>query len=420
MSGSADVVRGRLLLMQSRWKEAEEHLRRGLAADPDDAEAHALLALSLSELKRPADALREARLAIKLAPDVPYGHYVHATVLAQQDREADAEAAIREAVRLDPDEADYHAMLAAILHDRQRWLQSLEAAETALRIDPEHGLALNVRAMALVKFGRRVDAAETLASALARAPGDDLTHASRGWALLHTGKTKEALEAFREALRLNPQSEYARDGIIQALRARNVVYRVMLLYFLWMARLSTRAQWGLLIGAYVGFRLLRAVAQASPTLDPYLRPVAILYLVFVFLSWTAGPLFDLLLRLSRFGRLALTPERVRASNWVGGLLLSVLLLLAGYALSSFRWHLLALPAGVNALLIIPVSAVFGARERHRRVLAPCAVGLALVAYSALGLLTVFGTTQVVFILGGAFLVGTALFPWVANALALRE
>lgn len=406
--------------MQSRPKEAEEHLRRALAADPDDAEAHALLAVALSELKQPADALREARLAVQLAPDVAHGHYVHATVLAQQDQEADAEQAIREAIRLDPDEADYHAMLAAILHDRRRWAASLKAAEAALRIDPEHVLALNVRAMALVKVGRRVDAAETLASALAHHPGDDVTHASRGWALLHSGKAKEALEAFREALRLNPQSEFARDGIIQALRAQNIVYRILLLYFLWMGRLSKRGQWGLLIGAYVGYRLLRTMSQTSPALAPYLRPLIILYLVFVFLSWTAGPLFDLLLRLSRFGRLALTPERIRASNWVGGLLLSALLLFAGYALSGFRWHILALPAAANALLIIPVSATFGARRRHRRVLAYYAAGLALVAYSALGLLLVFGAAQVVFILGGAFLVGAALFPWVANALALRE
>ncbi|MEW6249469.1 MAG: tetratricopeptide repeat protein [Planctomycetota bacterium] len=420
MTGSADVVRGRLLLAQSRPKEAEEYLRRGLGADPSDAEAHALLALALGELKRPADALREARLAIRLAPDLPYCHYVHASVLSQQDQEAEAEQAAREAVRLDPEDADYHALLAAILYDRRRWAESLEAAETGLRCDPQHVLSLNVRAMALVKLGRRTDAAETLASALAHDPHDDVTHANRGWALLHSGKSKEALEAFREALRLNPQNEFAREGIIQALRARNIIYRLMLLYFLWMGRLSRRAQWGLLIGAYIGYRMLRTAAQANPTLTPYVRPVLVLYLVFVFLSWTAGPLFDLLLRLSRFGRLALTPDRIQASNWVGGLLLSALLLLGAFVLSGFRWHLLLLPALINALLIIPVSAAFGAREKHRRMLKLYAAGLALAGYGALMAFFFLAPTNVVLTLGMGFLIGTALLPWIANALALRE
>jgi len=44
--------------------------------------------------------------------------------------------------------------------------------------------------------------------------------------------------------------------MVEALKARNVIYRVMLRYFLWMARLSAKAQWAVVIGMYVGTRLL--------------------------------------------------------------------------------------------------------------------------------------------------------------------
>ncbi|MDB5311521.1 MAG: tetratricopeptide repeat protein [Gemmataceae bacterium] len=46
-----------------------------------------------------------------------------------------------------------------------------------------------------------------------------------GWALLHARQPAEALTHFREALRLDPTNEWARDGLIEALKARYWVYR---------------------------------------------------------------------------------------------------------------------------------------------------------------------------------------------------
>ena len=61
--------------------------------------------------------------------------------------------------------------------------------------------------------------------------------------VLHQAQPKAALEHFREALRLDPNLQYAQAGIVEALKARNPIYRWMLGYFLWMGRLSDRAKW---------------------------------------------------------------------------------------------------------------------------------------------------------------------------------
>src|SRR5262249_51238586 len=155
-----------------------------------------------------------------------------------RQRDEEARAAILEAIRLDPYQAAYFGILASLEMQRSRWREALAAADQGLAIDPEHTLCTNLRAQALVKLGDRAAAAATMGEALARRPDDAYTHANQGWAMLHAGQPQQALEHFREALRLDPGMEWARAGVVEALQARNFVYRWMLAWFLWMSRLT--------------------------------------------------------------------------------------------------------------------------------------------------------------------------------------
>ena len=152
-------------------------------------------------------------------------------------------------------------------------------------------------------------------------------------------------------------------------------------------------------------------------IEPIVLPVACLYLAFVFLSWTAGPLFDLLLRLNRFGRLALTPRQRVASNCVGGLLLGGVIL-AGAALLMGQPVFLA-PAIGAVMMILPVSACFNASKPGRRnLLTGYTLVLATIG-AAVAALLVFdppaGMTP-----GGVFFFGWVAFSWFANLTALRR
>ena len=178
--------------------------------------------------------------------------------------------------------------------------------------------------MALVKLGRRQEAGHTIEAALARDPDNAVTHANQGWTLLEANDPAKALEHFREALRIDPTSEWARLGIVEALKARHFVYRTMLKYFLWMAKLSGKMQWGVVIGGYVLFQMLRGWANANPEFAPFVWPCWAYTSPLCYLTWIAMPLFNLLLRLNKFGRLALSDEQIRASNWIGGCLLFVI------------------------------------------------------------------------------------------------
>ena len=327
---SVNFARAQLLLQQGRYELAEKELRQALATDPEDEMSHALLAICLPELKQFAEAVESGKRAVGLSPDNSFCHYALALAWFRHDDHASnkltlfsvrkeykaAETAIQEAIRLDPYEAHYFSLLASIKLARRDWQGALTAAEQGLQIDPQDVTCTNCRATALVKLGRQEEAGETLETALAEDPEDSHTHANRGWALLHAGKPKEALEHFKEALRIDPTNAWAQAGIVEALKARNFIYRWMLAYFLWMSRLSTGAQWGVIIGGYFLIRMLSSVARNNPPLRPYILPIQVIYALFAILTWTAPHLFNLLLRLDKYGRYALSRDQVMGANCV--------------------------------------------------------------------------------------------------------
>lgn len=377
-----------LLLEQARYESAESELRQVLTEDPDNARAHAVLALCLIQRKQYDQATREVDVAKGLCPEDPFVFYVESCILTERNCFPEAEAAIQEALGLDPDQTEYFAQLARVQFEQRRWASALAAAEQGLALDAEDVTCTNLRAMALVKLGRRMEAGEAITSALRREPEDADTHANMGWSLLENGQPQEALEHFREALRLNPNSEWARQGIVEAMKARYFVYRLVLGWFLWMLKLSGRAQWGILVGAFVGYQVLRSIARNSPTLAPWITPVLIAYAVFAIMTWVASPLFDLMLRLSRFGRLALSREQIITSNWVGLCVLGAILSLTGYFLSgSGVWLMCALACGFMIPLVSRIYACHVGWPRNTLIamtMAMASLGILVVGLVVLG------------------------------------
>lgn len=374
---SAHLERARLLLAQSRPAEAEREVMQALTTEPPDAHALSLLALSRIEQGKRDSALQAARDAISLAPDVAHYHFIHAEVLHRLDRPDDAFRAVQEALRLDPNDADNFALLAAIELSRRDWPKSLAASEQALTLNAEHVTAINLRSIALVRLGRKTEAMAAVDFALNREPENAFSHANQGWNQLHRNQPRQAQEHFREALRLNPNLDYAREGMLEALRARNPVYRGMLAYFLWMGRQSARLQWMLILAVFFGSGVIGSFAAAQPSLEWLGWTLLGLLYGFVYLTWTAQPMFDLLLRFDRFGRHVLSDQQRVASNWFGGTFLLALGCFVAWMASDRSEALFA--TIVLAAISICVAATFRTVGRQRLMLGTATAALAGVA-----------------------------------------
>jgi tetratricopeptide (TPR) repeat protein len=95
-----------LLRLQKEEDRAEQALRRGLEASPDDATLHHALGLSLVRQKKMPAALAELRRAAELAPANARMSYVYAVALHSAGRTQDALAWLRRALARAPADRD--------------------------------------------------------------------------------------------------------------------------------------------------------------------------------------------------------------------------------------------------------------------------------------------------------------------------
>ena len=332
-----------------------------LADAPDDVRARTLLAHACVALDRFDDATGHISHAIRVAPDDPTTWYAAAHVFLARHRLDRAEQAISECIRLEPRNPDAHALAGSIEAQRKNWSAALAAADEGLRLNPAHENCVNIRALALTRLGREGEAARTLRGQLSRTPENALTHANQGWTDLHRGEYDQALEHFREALRLEPGHEWARLGIIEALKARHWLYRPVLRYFLWMESLQPRVQFAILIGGWLLYQGARKLADGDSPLRPLFLVFMAAYLTFALSTWFAAPLANGLLCLNRFGRMALKPwEKTGAAV--------VCSLLAVGVLSFFEVFGAAFvtPGVFIGLLALPLKVMFDLDERRAR------------------------------------------------------
>jgi len=345
MESSTHFERGRMLLAQDRYKQAEESFALALAEEPQNADCLCMLALCQILLKRVDDALASVKEALKLAPDNDFPHRILAIAMLSKGRNKEAGAAIEEAVRLDPENAANWREKARLLILSKDWKEALACAERALSFDPDEQTCRNFRATALQGLGMHDAAAEASEDALRKNPEDASAHAVTGWGLLHKGQAREALNHFAEALRIEPDNDSARAGLVESLKARNFVYAVILRYFLWVDALKERWQWGLTVGLVVGVQLIKAVGSASPSLAPAAAAVGVCYFFFVYTLWLSSPLFDLTLFLHPLGRYALSrAEKAVSLILAADIVLSTVAATAiAKAIGRFEFYALVIP-----------------------------------------------------------------------------
>ncbi len=407
-----ELQRAQLLFERNRFPEAADAVRQVLASDPDNGLAHAMLALCLVQQKQLKEAQREAEIAVGLAPEHPFAFHAIAAVAMEQGRYDKAREAIDEMIRIDPSDA-HHFMLLALVHSNlAQWAEMLHAAETGLRLDSEHVQCTNLRAFALRKLGRRDEARTHLDASLALDPENADTHTVLGWQRLEAGDTKGALVAFREALRLDPEHGWAQEGIVEALKARHAIYRVFLGYAFRMSRLSGRAQFAVLVGGYVLYRVVFSLRASHPSWSIWLSPLLGIYIAFVLLTWIGRPLFDLLLLLHPIGRHALPRKRIAGAVIIGILLFGTLTGIATALLATGSAADVGLMFAVMlGTLIIPTAGFLNATKPQERWI----IGTLLGVQVALGLAILLGAPVI-----DVWLICVVAAPWVVNIAAVRD
>jgi tetratricopeptide (TPR) repeat protein len=404
-----------MLFQTKRFDEAEKLLQKLLAGDANNVYYLSLMAEIKIQQDKPKEAEDLINSAIGIQPDLDRLYYIKAYISTNLDKYDEAENMLQQAVELDPENADYYAAWSSIKLTRKKYQASLDLADKALELDAENVNALNVRSSALIKLNRKEESFQTIEGALREDPNNAHTHANYGWNLLEKREYKKAMIHFGEALKNDPNNAYAQSGMMNAIKASNIFYRLFLMYAFWIQKFSKKFQWGIIIGFLVAYQLLSSVARNNPALEPFITPLLILYTIFAFSTWIITPVSNLFLRLHKYGRHLLDDQEKLSSNIVG---ISFLVFLAGLLGLLFTNHFVfLLVAAFGFTMMLPLGVMLKP-EKNKFLLIAYTVGLAMVGIGNIVMVALVGAMYSPLI--WLYLIGIFAFQFVANWALINE
>ena len=162
-----------------RFEEAEVHLRRAIALDPQDVDPFRKLIKVLTPQGRYKEAIDLIEQAVALDPASPQATELHCLMGQTTEENGQPEVAAEyymRALEIDPHYMKAIRRLAHLRSEQQRYGEALELFQRLADIDPSNAVA----------------------------------HVNMGIVLFYLGRSNEALKSFDRALFLNPNLETAR------------------------------------------------------------------------------------------------------------------------------------------------------------------------------------------------------------------
>lgn len=411
------LQRALLLIEQKNFERVEKELKVVLTENASNEEALVLLGLCKYQSNQPKEALPIINQAIVLNPVNDYSFYILACIYLVLDKKDSALIKIKEAIRINPFHADYFGLRGRIHLQNKDFQDAKKYAEEGLKVEAENLSCLNVRSTALAKLGDEEGAYKTIDTALEQDPNNSYTHSNHGYILLEKREHQKALLHFQEALKLNPTNEYAKAGLIEALKAKFLIYRWFLQYCFWMGNLKGKKQWMILIGFYILFNFLENLASNNEALQPFLVPLLVVMFLFAFSSWFLSPLHDLILFLNPYGKFALSDQEKMLARIVGAFLLSALIFTGLFFI--FGNEIFLGMAGLSFIMLIPVGSMFnGKTVTQYRILIGYTIAAALIGLIAIWQIMLTGILFNLFTM--IFLGLVFIYQWVVNAIAIRS
>jgi tetratricopeptide (TPR) repeat protein len=305
--------RAQSLMDVERYEMALKELEKAMELNPDNGHAWLLMLICYTKTGKADKAIEIARQLLGSYPEEALIYFLLALNLVDKEELDEAEKVALTGLNIAPNYVNLFSVIGRIHLIRKSWEKALEYANEGLAIDPSEVDCLNIRVRALTQLGRKEELKASMEDTLSAAPNNPYTHNNIGWSKLQAGDHEGAKEHFAEALRIDPNMDDARVGLLEALKAKNFFYRTFLNWMFWMAKKTEGSQWGIIIGLYFGARYLNQISRDYP----FLIPVVVLLAIAFYMTWVMTPLFNLVIKMDKTARNALTPEESSGANVVG-------------------------------------------------------------------------------------------------------
>ena len=214
----AKIDLGNMLLAGGRIDDAQAQADAVIAAQPDNADAHALLSRVAARRGQKELALTEIRRALELAPNEAALHETLALLeVGDVTKGASVEDELKKAVELDPKSVNAKLLLAAFFAKNSRWPDAEQACRNAIATDPKNLTARESLAQIYLKQGNQSKAEETL-----RQASNDLPDSPLGVRMLAdyyagSGQIDKARAEFAILAKKYPKNLSVQEGYVRIL-----------------------------------------------------------------------------------------------------------------------------------------------------------------------------------------------------------
>jgi Flp pilus assembly protein TadD len=270
---------------------AIDTLKRVLTREPDNGDAHALLAICLLGKRRLHAARIEGDMALTLAPESVLSHWVGAE-LAIAGRKFDAaEGHVERLLSASPQSAEFHRLKARLLSLTGRDRQRLPVLEQALACDPNDPETLAELADHHRVSGNLDEAERCAREALGISAENASALIALGHVMLARGDIGQARELALSALQADPEN-VGGLSLLTAIKARTSLFLgLWWRYATWGARVGPTKNIIVLLVAYFIFRVLLIVTSEAGS-DQASVAISVVWLAIVVYSFVGPTLFN--------------------------------------------------------------------------------------------------------------------------------
>ena len=198
----SSFLSGLLLSRKCEYNNAVKYLKKAINLDPENAQYHDGLSVTLHKMGRYNEAEAESRKAVELDPENAQYHDGLGITLHAMKRYKDAEVEQRKAVELEPENPRYHDSLSTTLHTMKRYKEAEVESRKAVKLEPENAGYYFSHGVALLTMGRNEKAETENRKAVELDPENPRYHHSLSATLFAMGRNEEAETENRKAVDL--------------------------------------------------------------------------------------------------------------------------------------------------------------------------------------------------------------------------
>jgi len=216
-----------------QWDRAREVLGQLLTKEPESAWLHCQMGSTCHQLDQHKESEKHFKKAIALEPDDAEPFQGLTYLYLSMGRAGTAEDHCRKALQLDPDDIDNWILMAHLCIHYEDAQEATKSVEKAAALNPHDSrlMALRTQIGAISKGASKLSPeqqVEGYRDVLRLKPEDENAHYNIG--LVQINELKDyagAEESFRAALKIDPQDSANQKALIQALRKRDPVLKVL-------------------------------------------------------------------------------------------------------------------------------------------------------------------------------------------------